>query len=109
MKKDNPFPTACAYICEHPCKARCRRNMADDAINIRGLKRYAVDTAGEETRLSRNLSEKVSWGTGASFVAHRAQFGLIAGSSIQAKAGTTFQCEPLGPWLICICDLTSTI
>jgi len=46
IRKDNPFPTACAYICEHPCEARCRRGMIDDAINIRGLKRYAVDHAG---------------------------------------------------------------
>ena len=47
IRKDNPFPTACAYICEHPCEARCRRNMIDDAIKIRGLKRYAVDHAGD--------------------------------------------------------------
>jgi len=47
IRKDNPFPAACAYICEHPCEARCRRHMVDDAINIRGLKRYAVDHAGE--------------------------------------------------------------
>ncbi len=47
IRKDNPLPTACAYICEHPCEARCRRNMIDDAINIRGLKRYAVDNAGD--------------------------------------------------------------
>jgi NADPH-dependent glutamate synthase beta subunit-like oxidoreductase len=46
IRKDNPFPTACAYICEHPCEARCRRNMVDDALNIRGIKRYAVDNAG---------------------------------------------------------------
>ena len=47
IRKDNPFPTACAYICEHPCEARCRRNMVDDALNIRSLKRYAVDNAGD--------------------------------------------------------------
>lgn len=46
IRKDNPFPTACALICEHPCEARCRRNMLDSSINIRGLKRYAVDHAG---------------------------------------------------------------
>ena len=45
IRKDNPFPTACALICEHPCEARCRRNMIDSAINIRGLKRMAVDNA----------------------------------------------------------------
>ncbi len=46
IRKDNPFPAVCAYICEHPCEARCRRNMLDDSINIRGIKRYAVDHAG---------------------------------------------------------------
>ena len=47
IRKDNPFPTACAYICEHPCEARCRRSMIDAPVNIRGMKRYAVDHAGE--------------------------------------------------------------
>lgn len=46
IRKDNPFPTACALICEHPCEARCRRNMLDSSVNIRGLKRYAVDNVG---------------------------------------------------------------
>lgn len=45
IRKDNPFPTACALICEHPCEARCRRNMIDSSVNIRGLKRMAVDQA----------------------------------------------------------------
>lgn len=47
IRKDNPFPTTCGFICEHPCEARCRRNMVDDAINIRGLKRVAADYAGK--------------------------------------------------------------
>ncbi len=46
IRKDNPFPTACALVCEHPCEARCRRNMIDTSINIRGLKRYVADHAG---------------------------------------------------------------
>lgn len=46
IRKDNPFPTTCAFICEHPCEARCRRNMVDSAINIRGIKRAAADLAG---------------------------------------------------------------
>ena len=49
IRKDNPFPTACALICEHPCEARCRRNMIDAAINIRALKRMAVDNAPANT------------------------------------------------------------
>ena len=27
IRKDNPFPTTCGFICEHPCEARCRRNV----------------------------------------------------------------------------------
>jgi len=46
IRKDNPFPSTCALICEHPCEAVCRRNNVDDAVNIRGLKRYAVEKAG---------------------------------------------------------------
>ena len=46
IRKDNPMPVACAYICEHPCEARCRRGMIDDPLNIRGVKRYAVDHSG---------------------------------------------------------------
>lgn len=47
IRKDNPFPSTCAFICEHPCEHRCRRNMVDTAINIRGLKRVAVEFAGK--------------------------------------------------------------
>ena len=47
IRKDNPFPTVCALICEHPCEARCRRSLVDAPINIRALKRYAVDHCGD--------------------------------------------------------------
>ena len=47
IRKDNPFPAACAYVCEHPCEGQCRRRMVDDSVNICGLKRYAVDHVGD--------------------------------------------------------------
>jgi NADPH-dependent glutamate synthase beta subunit-like oxidoreductase len=47
IRKDNPFPVSCGYICEHPCEGRCRRAFIDDAVNIRGLKRFAVDNTGD--------------------------------------------------------------
>ena len=47
IRRDNPFPGVCGLICEHPCERNCRRAVVDDAINIRGLKRYAVEKAGE--------------------------------------------------------------
>lgn len=47
IRDRNPFPTACAMVCEHPCENKCRRKIIDEAINIRGLKKYAVDNASE--------------------------------------------------------------
>lgn len=49
IRKDNPLPTACGLVCEHPCEERCRRRLIDDAINIRGLKKYAVDQVAADT------------------------------------------------------------
>ena len=46
IRKDNPFVTSCAMVCEHPCEARCRRSMIDAPLNIRALKRYAVEHSG---------------------------------------------------------------
>ena len=40
IRKDNPFPTACAFVCEHPCEERCRRTLIDAPINIRGIKKF---------------------------------------------------------------------
>ncbi|MDO4399396.1 MAG: NAD(P)-binding protein [Coriobacteriia bacterium] len=49
VRKDNPFPTACALICEHPCEQYCRRQLLDASLNIRGIKKYAVDNAAADT------------------------------------------------------------
>lgn len=49
IRKDNPFPTACAMICEHPCEERCRRSLIDSPLNIRGLKKFAVDQVAADT------------------------------------------------------------
>ena len=43
IRRDNPFPSVCGFVCEHPCEKRCRRGMVDAPLNIRSIKRYAVD------------------------------------------------------------------
>lgn len=43
IRNNNPFASVCAYICEHPCEEHCRRNIVDDAVNIRGIKKYLVE------------------------------------------------------------------
>ena len=57
VRKDNPFPTACAFVCEHPCEERCRRILLDAPVNIRGIKKYAVDHAPADRvpNLSRSV------------------------------------------------------
>lgn len=47
IRNDNPFPTVCAHICEHPCEERCRRQLIDTSVNIRGMKKYAVDNCSK--------------------------------------------------------------
>ncbi len=49
IRDRNPLPTACALVCEHPCERKCRRSFVDEPINIRGLKKYAVDQAPADT------------------------------------------------------------
>ncbi|MCD7835330.1 MAG: FAD-dependent oxidoreductase [Lachnospiraceae bacterium] len=52
IRHDNPFPTACAFICEHPCEEKCRRDLLDSPVNIRGLKKFAVDQiAADEVKV----------------------------------------------------------
>lgn len=48
IRHRNPFPTACAMVCEHPCERKCRRSIIDQPINIRGLKKYAVDSVAAD-------------------------------------------------------------
>jgi NADPH-dependent glutamate synthase beta subunit-like oxidoreductase len=62
IRKDNPFPTACAFVCEHPCEARCRRSMVDSPLNIRGIKRYAVEHSGvvEQPPCAPSTGKKVA-------------------------------------------------
>ena len=39
----NPFPSACARVCPHPCESSCVRADTDEAVAIRAVKRFMVD------------------------------------------------------------------
>ena len=44
----NPLPSTCASVCSHPCEDECKRGLLMNLgkpLNIRGLKRYAVEHA----------------------------------------------------------------
>jgi NADH-quinone oxidoreductase subunit F len=45
IREVNPFPSACARVCHHPCEQVCRAGATGgEPIAIRSLKRFVVDT-----------------------------------------------------------------
>ncbi len=45
IREANPFPSACARVCDHPCESACRAGATGgQPISIRALKRFVVDT-----------------------------------------------------------------
>ncbi len=45
IRETNPLPSICGTICAHPCEEKCRRLTVDEALSIRGLKRYVMENA----------------------------------------------------------------
>ncbi len=50
IREKVPFPKTLGYACNHPCEEVCRRKDINEAISIKGLKRFAAE------------SDKTSWG-----------------------------------------------
>ena len=50
-----PFPEVLGYVCDHPCETVCRRNELNEAVFIRGLKRFAAE---RDTGLWKKTSQK---------------------------------------------------
>ncbi len=42
-RERNPFAAVCARVCFHTCEDKCRRGTVDEALSIRGVKRFMVD------------------------------------------------------------------
>lgn len=45
LKNTLPLPAICAYVCHHPCEAKCVRGRLDEPIAIRAIKRFVTDHA----------------------------------------------------------------
>ncbi|HID93373.1 MAG TPA: hydrogenase, partial [bacterium (Candidatus Stahlbacteria)] len=54
IRKENPFPIVCGYVCHHPCEDRCRSGEVGDPIAIKALKRFVG-----EYQLRRGIKPKV--------------------------------------------------
>lgn len=43
IREKLPFPKALGYICSHVCESQCKRNVLNEPISIRNLKRHAAE------------------------------------------------------------------
>lgn len=48
MRRTNPLPDICGKVCDHACETTCARSYIDDPLEIRKLKRYAMETQYED-------------------------------------------------------------
>jgi len=50
IRAANPFPSACARVCDHPCEISCRAGATGgEPIAVRTLKRFVVDRVSPDT------------------------------------------------------------
>jgi NADH-quinone oxidoreductase subunit F len=50
IRSANPFPSACARVCDHPCELMCRAGATGgEPIAVRTLKRFVVDRVAPDT------------------------------------------------------------
>ena len=43
IKQENPFPSVCGRVCNHPCEEACMRGKVEQPIDIMHLKRFVAD------------------------------------------------------------------
>ncbi|OGP51858.1 MAG: 4Fe-4S ferredoxin [Deltaproteobacteria bacterium RBG_13_43_22] len=43
IRRENPLPFICGYVCTHPCEEKCLRREVDEPLAIRDLKRFVAD------------------------------------------------------------------
>ncbi len=49
IRKDNPLPSICSYVCHRPCESECQRGRYDEPLSVRGLKRFVIEHTGAQT------------------------------------------------------------
>ena len=43
IRETNALPSVCGYICHHPCEEKCIRDLVDEPVSIKTLKRFVAD------------------------------------------------------------------
>lgn len=63
IRRENPFPSVCGRVCNHPCEDACTRGEVDDPVNIMGIKRFVADWAYANRENLPNMRDKSIVGT----------------------------------------------
>jgi heterodisulfide reductase subunit A len=63
IRRENPFPSVCGRVCNHPCEEACSRGEYDDPVNIMGIKRFVADWAYENRDKLPDMRDKSIVGT----------------------------------------------
>ena len=59
IRKDNPLPLICGYVCHRPCESECQQARYGEAVSIRALKRFAIETASPSSEEIRNPQSEI--------------------------------------------------
>ncbi|MCE5198435.1 MAG: FAD-dependent oxidoreductase [Armatimonadota bacterium] len=62
IRRDNPLPLICGYVCHRPCESECQQGRYGEPIAIRNLKRFVIENSGEQSAKSKEpaRTEKVA-------------------------------------------------
>ena len=57
----NPLASICGRVCGAPCEASCRRGSVDEAVSIRALKRFMIESLALEadTKLAEKFFHRI--------------------------------------------------
>jgi NADPH-dependent glutamate synthase beta subunit-like oxidoreductase len=80
IRKVNPLPAVCGFICHHPCQEACLREGVDDPIPLRLLKRFVSEYDREKKGLRKRPKKK---GRGRVLVIGSGPAGLSAANDVR--------------------------
>jgi len=58
IAENNPMPGVCSRVCHRPCETECLRDKVEEPVDIRALKRFAVENASREAKNKLPDTEK---------------------------------------------------
>jgi NADPH-dependent glutamate synthase beta subunit-like oxidoreductase len=58
IRKVNPLPAVCGFVCHHPCEEACLREGVDHPIPIRLLKRFVTEYKRNGGRIGKKVLKK---------------------------------------------------